>query len=92
MVQHLMRITADTRHTRHTEIEWSGGEACLLQKRHDEAAQAAVDMESDAFLHRKLAESDNIVLSAIREVYCRANQLTRWATQNQNQTVNQCAI
>ena len=70
-----MCIAADTGDTLDSEVERPYGEPGLLQERHDEAAQAAVDMQTDLVLVRELAKGNDIVLAAIREVDRRANKL-----------------
>ena len=70
-----MSITTDTRNTLNAEVEGLDREASLLDEWHNEAAQAAVDMQTDLVLVRELAKGNDIVLAAIREVDCRANKL-----------------
>ena len=70
-----MCIAADTGDTLDSEVERPHGEPGLLQERHDEAAQAAVDVQADLVLGRELGEPDDIVLAPIREVHRGANEL-----------------
>ena len=72
-----MCIAADTGDTLDSEVERPYGEPGLLQERHDEAAQAAVDVQADVVLGSKLAERDNIVLAPIGEVDGGANELQK---------------
>ena len=70
-----MSITTDTRDALDTKVEGFDREAGFLNERHDEAAQAAVDVKTDLVLVRELAKGNDIVLAAIREVDRRANKL-----------------
>ena len=70
-----MGIAADTGDTLDSEVERPHGEPGLLQERHDEAAQAAVDVQADAVPRRELAQRDDVVLAAVREVNCGAYDL-----------------
>jgi hypothetical protein len=65
----LVGIAADARHTLNTEVEGLDREPSLLEERHDEAPEAAVDVQTNVLFLRKLAESDNVVLAPVREVH-----------------------
>lgn len=78
-----MRIAANCSHALHTEVEWLNGESSLLKEWHDEASKAAIDMKTDVVLLRKLAQSNNIVLAAIREVDSRADDLEKEGEYNE---------
>ena len=71
-----MCVAADARHAAHAEVEGrEGPESRLLDERHDERAQAAVDMQADVVPVRKVAEGGNIVGIAVREVDRGADEL-----------------
>ena len=72
---YLVCVTADRSDARHPEVERRGGEARRLEEGHDEAAEAAVDVQADAVPRRKLAQRDDVVLAAVREVNCGAYDL-----------------
>jgi hypothetical protein len=71
----LMSITADARDSIDAEVKRCDWEPCLLEEGHDEAAEAAVDVQPDVALLRELAERDDVVLAPVGEVHCGADDL-----------------
>lgn len=69
-ITHFVCITADGCNAFNPEVKRFDWKAGLLKERHDEAAQAAIDMKSDIVLLRQLAQCDDIVLTAIWEIDC----------------------
>lgn len=65
---YLVRVAADGSDAVDSEVKWLNREACGLKEGHNEAAEAAINMETDVVLLRELAQRDDIVLAAIREV------------------------
>lgn len=73
---YLVRVAADARHARHAEVEGlHRPETGLLDERHDEAAQAAVDVQTNVILLSERAECGDVVLVAVGEVDGRADEL-----------------
>ena len=72
-----MSVAADGGDALDPEIKRCDWETCLLEEGHDEAAQAAVHVQTDAMLGGKLTQCNDVVLAAIREVNCRAYDLFR---------------
>ena len=72
-----MSVAADGGDALDPEIKRCDWETCLLEEGHDEAAQAAVDVQADVVLGSKLAERDDIVLAPIGEVDGGANELQK---------------
>lgn len=70
-----MGIAADGGNTLDSEVKWLDGEPSLLKEGHDEAAEAAVDVEANAVLLRELAKRNYVILAAVREVDGRADDL-----------------
>ena len=70
-----MRVAAYGSDALDAEIEWLDWVACRLQERHDEAAKAAVDVQPNVVLLRKLAKSDDVVLASVWEIYRRSYEL-----------------
>ena len=66
---YLVRVAADRGDALNPEVEKRGREAGGLEERHDEAAQAAVDVQANVVLRRELPEGDDVVLAAIWEVH-----------------------
>jgi hypothetical protein len=71
----LVRVTADASDPLDAEVERSGWEAGLLKEGHDERAEAAINVQTDVVLLRKLTKRDDVVLAAVGEVHCRADDL-----------------
>lgn len=74
-----MGITAYTRYSAETEIEYIAWVACTLQEWNDEASQTAVDMQPDIMLLCECGERRDIVHVSIRKVYRRADDLEQEA-------------
>lgn len=70
-----MGITAYTRYSAETEIEYIARVACTLQERNNEASQTAVDMQPNIMLLCECGERRDIVHVSIRKVYRRADDL-----------------
>lgn len=76
-----MSITADARHTLHPKIErrklvlaiLAIRQPGLLEVRHDEAAEATVNVETNLVGGRQLAEGDDIVLIPVRKIHSRSD-------------------
>ena len=70
-----MSVAADCSDALDPEVEGLCWEPGGLKEGHDEAAQAAVHVQTDAMLGGKLTQCNDVVLAAIREVNCRAYDL-----------------
>ena len=70
-----MSIAADASDALDPEVKRLNGEAGLLKERHDEATQATVDVQADVVLGRKLPQSHNVILTAVREVHGGSHEL-----------------
>lgn len=71
-----MSVAANAGYTLDSEVERLDREASFFQERHDEAAQAAIHMQTNFVLSGKFSESDNVVLVPVREVDSRAHDLS----------------
>jgi hypothetical protein len=71
----LVSIATDARHSFDTEVERLNREASLLEEWHDEAPKAAIDMQANVVLFRKLAKSNDVVLASIREIHSGTDEL-----------------
>ena len=72
---YFVRVAANRSDALDTEVEWLDGETCRLEEGHNEASEAAVDVQTNLVLGSELSERDNVVLVAVREVYCGTNEL-----------------
>lgn len=63
-----MRVAANRRNTFDSEIEWLDGKASRFKERHDEAAQAAINVQTNVVFLGKLAQCYDIVLTPVREI------------------------
>ena len=70
-----MCVTADRSHALNSEIEWFYLEARLLEERHDEAAQTAINMQAYLVPLCEFAKCYNIILASIRKIDCGPNKL-----------------
>lgn len=70
-----MSVAANGGNTLDSEVKWLDGKPGLLKEGHDEAAEAAVDMEANVVLLRELAEGNYVILATVREVDGRADDL-----------------
>ena len=70
-----MSVAAYAGHALHPEVEGLDGEPGLFKEWHDEASEAAVDVQTNLVLGSELSERDDIILVAVREVYCGTNEL-----------------
>ena len=67
---HLVCVAADRSDSLNSEVKGLHWEASRLQEWHDEAAEAAIDVQTDVVLLSQLAQGDDVVLAAVWEVYC----------------------
>ena len=71
-----MRVAADTRHAANAEVKrLERPQTCLLNERHNERPEAAIDVQSDIVTVCQVTECDDVVGVAVGEVYRRANDL-----------------
>lgn len=63
-----MRVAANRRNTFDSEIEWLDGEASRFKERHDEAAQAAINVQTNVIFLGKLAQRYDVILASVREI------------------------
>ena len=70
-----MSIAAYAGHALDPEVKGLDGEPSLFKEWHDEASEAAIDVQADLVLGSELSERDNVILVAVREVDCRTNEL-----------------
>lgn len=63
-----MRVAANGSDTLNPEVKRLYREACRLEEGHDEAAEAAVDVQTDIALLGQFSKCNNIVLAAVWEV------------------------
>ena len=75
MKAHLVSVAADGGDALDPEIKRCDWETCLLEEGHDEAAQAAVDMEANLVLRGELAQTDDVILASIWEIDGRSYDL-----------------
>ena len=75
MKAHLVSVAAYASHALYPEVEGLDGEPGLFKEWHDEASEAAIDVQADPVLGSELSECDDVVLVSIREVDCGANEL-----------------
>ena len=71
----LVRVATDAGNTLHPKVKRLHRKSGLFEEWHDEAAQTAIDVETDLVLGRELAKRDNVVLAPVREVHSRTNEL-----------------
>ena len=72
---HLVCVAADRSDALDPEVERRRREPGSLEEGHDEAAQAAVDVQTDAVLRCELPENDDVVLASVWEIYRRSYEL-----------------
>ena len=70
-----MRVAADSGDTLYPEVKRFNRESGLFEEGHDEAAETAIDVQTDVVLLSQLSESDDVVLVAVWEVDTRTSQL-----------------
>ena len=63
----LMMVARDGSNSRQAEIKWRQRKACLVHKRGQETPEAAVHVQTDAVLHRQVAEGLDIIHSPVRK-------------------------
>ena len=74
-----MRIAADACHALEGEIERGAFEAGAREEGDQEGAEAAVDVQREAFAQGEIGERGDVVDDAMREVWCRADEQDRVA-------------
>lgn len=63
-----MRVAANSSHTIQPEIERFHGETSFFKERHDEAAEATINVKTNLVLLGKFCEANDVILASIREV------------------------
>ena len=70
-----MSVAAYASYALHPEVEGPDGEPGFFKEWHDKAAETAVNVQANLVLGGELPERDNVILVAVREVYCGTNEL-----------------
>ena len=70
-----MSIAANTSDPLDPEVEGLDGEPRLFKDWHNEASEAAIDVQADLVLGSELSKRDDVVLVAVREIDCGTNEL-----------------
>ena len=70
-----MSVAAYAGHALDPEVKGLDGEPSFFKEWHDEASEAAIDVQANLVLGSELSECDDVVLVAIREIDCGTNEL-----------------